>query len=72
MVINFSIENILSINSKLTVSFEESEQSPHTVQIGNKFISKIKCVYGENGSGKTNLIQAVNFYIYFIINSFTE
>ena len=72
MIINFSIENTLSINSKLTVSFEESEQSPHTVQIGNKFISKIKCVYGENGSGKTNLIQAVNFYIDFIINSFTE
>lgn len=72
MIIDFTIENTLSINSKVTVSFEEQEQSEHTVSIGNKFISKIKCIYGENGSGKTNLIQAVSFYIDFLLNSFTE
>ena len=72
MIIEFTIENTLSIYSKLTVNFEEQEKSKHTVQIGNKYISKIKCVYGENGSGKTNLIQAINFYIDFMLNSFTE
>lgn len=72
MIVEFAIENTLSINSKLTVSFEEPKKSEHTVQIGNKFISKIKCIYGENGSGKTNLIHAVNFYLDFILNSFTE
>lgn len=72
MIVNFTIENTLSINSKLTVSFEEPELTPHSVKIGNKFISKIKCIYGENGSGKTNLIQAVNFYINFMLNSFAE
>lgn len=72
MIIEFAIENTLSIFSKSIVSFEAQEFSPHTIKFGNKYISKIKCVYGNNGSGKTNLIQAVNFYIDFMLNSCTE
>lgn len=72
MIIEFVIENTLSINSRLVLNFEESEFTSNTVQIGNKFISKIKCIYGENGTGKTNIIQAVDFYLSFMLNSFSE
>ena len=68
MIIEFVIENTLSINSRLVLNFEESEFTSNTVQIGNKFISKIKCIYGENGTGKTNIIQAVDFYLSFMLH----
>ena len=66
MILEFSIENTLSILSKSIVSFEQQEISENTLQIGSKNISKVKCVYGDNGSGKTNLIQAFNFYMDFL------
>ena len=72
MILEFSIENTLSIFSKSILSFEQQEISENTLQIGSKNISKVKCVYGDNGSGKTNLIQAFNFYMDFLLNSFSQ
>ncbi len=72
MVLEFSIENTLSILSKSVVSFEQQEVSENTIRVGSKNISKVKCIYGDNGSGKTNLIHAFNFYLDFLLNSFSQ
>jgi uncharacterized protein len=72
MILEISISNTLSIRDKTTLSFEAFEGSPHTVKMGNKYISLVKCLYGDNASGKTNLISAINFYLDFMINSFRD
>lgn len=72
MILEFSIENTFSIYTKSILSFEQTEMSANSVKIGNKIISKIKCIYGDNGSGKTNLIHAFNFYLEFVLNSFSQ
>jgi putative ATP-binding protein len=72
MILELAIENTLSIASRVVINFGLQELFPYAINVGNRFISRIKCIYGDNGSGKTNLIQAINFYFDFILNSFTQ
>lgn len=74
MILNFSIENTLSIRDRITISFDANASchSNHIVQIANKNILRLKCLYGDNASGKTNIIEAFTFYLNFLLNSFSE
>lgn len=77
MILEFSIANTFSINEKQTISFEsavndENTDAIHCVKMGDKKILKMACLYGANASGKTKMIEALYFYIDFMINSFTD
>ncbi|MBQ7159368.1 MAG: ATP-binding protein [Treponema sp.] len=77
MIVEFSIANTFSIKDRQTISFEaatedERNESQHCVQIDGRRILKIACLYGANASGKTNILTALRFYMYFAIDSFTE
>ena len=77
MVLEFSITNTFSISEKQTISFEsaltdlETGQS-HCVDCNGKNILKMACIYGANASGKTNILEALRFYTFFILGSFTR
>jgi AAA15 family ATPase/GTPase len=74
MILEFSIENTYSIKDRQTISFEAADDSDdqHIINVGNKKLLKLAAIYGANASGKSNLIKAFNFYIRFILDSFTQ
>lgn len=76
MILEYSITNTFSIRDKQTISFEgvkdDETNDIHTKEIDGKKILKFACFYGANASGKTNIINALDYYLDFVINSFTE
>lgn len=71
MLIKFSIENYKSIYDKLELDFrikvneankKEIEKNPFVLKINGDYISKLCLFYGHNGSGKTNIFEAL-FYL---------
>lgn len=71
MLIKFSIENYKSICDKLELDFsvkvndsnkKEIEKNPFVLKINEDYISKLCLFYGHNGSGKTNIFEAL-FYL---------
>ena len=71
MLIKFSIENYKSIYDKLELDFrikvneankKEIEKNPFVLKINEDYISKLCLFYGHNGSGKTNIFEAL-FYL---------
>ncbi|MDR2632933.1 MAG: ATP-binding protein [Treponema sp.] len=76
MILEFSIENTYSIKERQTISFEAvddngDDDDRHIINIGGKKLLKLAAIYGANASGKSNIIKAFNFYIQFILDSFT-
>ncbi|MBI9094004.1 MAG: ATP-binding protein [Sphaerochaeta sp.] len=76
MIQEFSLTNILSIKETQTMSFEvalkDSEPSRHWVEMPDKTkILRMACVYGANASGKTNLLEAYDLFMDFILDGFT-
>ncbi|WP_242003609.1 AAA family ATPase [Brachyspira aalborgi] len=68
MLIKFSIENYKSICDKLELDFsvklndsnkKEIEKNPFVLKINEDYISKLCLFYGHNGSGKTNIFEAL-------------
>lgn len=59
MILDFTIKNFQSYLNENTISFCEKESKPHN------FIA----VYGPNSSGKSNLIKALDFASYAMLNS---
>ena len=68
MLIKFSIENYKSIYDKLELDFtikvngsnkKEVEENPFVIKINEDYISKLYLFYGHNGSGKTNIFEAL-------------
>ena len=77
MIVEFSIANTFSIKNRQTISFEAAvedarNESQHCVEIDGRRLLKLGCLYGANASGKTNILTALRFYMYFAIDSFTE
>jgi len=79
MIIRFSVENFLSVRDEQTLSLVASnreKQHPENVQVvdipGLKGIDLLKSVviYGANASGKTNVIQAMDFMRSTVLKSF--
>lgn len=67
MIAEFSIENFFSIKSAQKISFEPSsdtfmsDEYSYEVKEGVRLL-KIGIIYGANASGKTNILNAFNFF----------
>ncbi len=65
MIVNFSITNFGSIKEKQTLSFEPLKikhlENYYITKIGKYRLLKIGLIYGANASGKTNILNALNF-----------
>lgn len=84
MIIEFSVSNYLSFKSPVTFSMVASnsvkELEGENEDLNNVFTDysgKVKylksaAIYGANGSGKSNLFSALNFFRAFILNSSRE
>jgi AAA15 family ATPase/GTPase len=78
MLIEFNVENFLSYKDLSTLSmvavksFKE-HQLPNTIETGSNFrLLKSAIVYGNNASGKSNLLEAMSFMKDMVLNSFRD
>ena len=78
MLIEFNVENFLSFKDLTTLSmvgaksFKEHKES-HTIEIDNKIsLLKSAIIYGNNASGKSNLLEAMGFMKATVLNSFRD
>ncbi len=75
MLIDFTVENYKSIKDSMTFTMEATAIKDHSENIfkdGKKTLLKSAVIYGPNASGKSNLLNAMNFMRHFIENSATE
>lgn len=72
MLQDITISNFFSIREPLRVSFEASKEKQYgedwIIQIGNFRLLKAILLYGANGSGKTNILCALDFVRHIILN----
>lgn len=68
MLVSFSIENYRSFYEKMTLDMridienkESIEENPYVFKINNDYISKLCILYGHNGAGKSNLLNALQY-----------
>lgn len=78
MLIEFNVENYLSFKDLTTLSmvvaksFKEHQDS-HIIKTNNKLdLLKSAVIYGNNASGKSNLIDAMGFMKQIILSSFRD
>lgn len=72
MLINFTFSNHLSFRDEANVSFEATSFRSKTAnyrKIKNQKILNSIAIYGSNASGKSNVIDALQFAVNFITNS---
>lgn len=78
MIIQFTVENFLSFKEAATLSLAASSLKEKQTQAddivfalegANLSLLKSAVVYGANASGKSNLIKALDFFKWFVINS---
>lgn len=78
MIIEFKVENFLSFKdlttlSMVTVKSFKEHKDTHTFTIDNKLsLLKSAVIYGNNASGKSNLLEAMEFMKQIILNSFRD
>lgn len=75
MIINFSVENFMSINERQDISFKISKvehlnDSSRKLDNG-KICNTITAVVGNNASGKTNILKALAFLLWFSKKSYS-
>jgi len=78
MLIEFSVQNFRSILERQTLSLvatkDKTYQDTHVIETGN---TAVPCVlrtmglYGANGSGKTNLLRAFEYFHFLVKQSFS-
>lgn len=67
MIVNFTVENFLSIHTPQTLTFEPTFDNFMTEEYCYKInedvkLLKIGMIYGANASGKTNILSAINYF----------
>jgi len=72
MLINFSIQNFGSIKDKQTLSFE-ADKSKHleeyyVIETNGLRLLKLGLIYGANASGKTTILNALDFLRMLVLN----
>nr|WP_283812534.1 AAA family ATPase [Providencia rettgeri] len=70
MLVSFGAKNFSSFKEGFEISFKLGKNCPHEISKG-KDISNLICIKGANGSGKTNILKALNFLARFISESFS-
>jgi AAA15 family ATPase/GTPase len=78
MIIEFSVENYLSFKDLTTLSmvaaksFKEHKES-NLIAVDKKLnLLKSAVIYGNNASGKSNLLEAMGFMKATVLNSFRD
>ena len=75
MLIQFSVENYLSIKDKVVLSLlasKDTEHSEHLIIDGNKNYLKSSVIYGANASGKSNVLNAFWFMVNYVLTSHNQ
>lgn len=71
MILQFKVKNFLSIREEQTLDFTASADKTYeeyaVVKIKNIRISKVGIIYGPNASGKSNILKALVWLIYYVI-----
>lgn len=74
MIHSFSCKNFYSFRETTTLDFEVNNNAPansgYFITTSNTRLSKVETVIGPNASGKTNLLKALPFLKWLIIDSF--
>lgn len=65
MIVNFSIQNFGPIKEKQTLSFEAEKfshlEDAYVIKTAKKRLLKVALIYGPNASGKSTIIEALEF-----------
>jgi AAA15 family ATPase/GTPase len=77
MLIEFSVENFLSYKELSTLSMVSAKsyrehQTTNTIQNQGLQLLKSAIIYGNNASGKSNLLEAIGFMKAMVLNSFRD
>ena len=75
MLIQFSVENYLSIKDKVVLSLlasKDTEHSEHLIIDGNKNYLKSSVIYGANASGKSIVLNAFWFMVNYVLTSHNQ
>ena len=71
MILQFKVKNYLSIRKEQTLNFTASADKTYeeyaVVKIKNVRISKLGVIYGPNASGKSNLLKALVWLVYYVL-----
>ncbi|MBK7985966.1 MAG: AAA family ATPase [Ignavibacteria bacterium] len=71
MLIRFTVSNFLSFDEETVfdmLASSSAEHPDHVSAIGNVKVVKNAAIYGANGSGKSNLVRAIDTFISIIKN----
>ncbi|MEM6805531.1 MAG: AAA family ATPase, partial [Bacteroidota bacterium] len=79
MILDIKIRNLYSINEEVTIDFQAGEikseildeLEDNYVSVGEDKILKSLGIFGPNASGKSNIIKAISFGNYVILQSHT-
>lgn len=75
MLIQFSVENYLSIKNRVVLSMlasRDKEHPEHLITDGNKNCLKAAVIYGANASGKSNVLNAFWFMVNYVLTSHNQ
>ena len=75
MLIQFSVENYLSIKDKVVLSLlssRDNEHPEHLIADGNKNYLKSAVINGANDSGKSNVLYAFWFMVNYVLTSHNQ
>ena len=75
MLIQFSVENFLSIKDNVVLSLlasKDNEHPEHLIVDGNKKHLKSAVIYGANASGKSNVLNAFWFMVNYVLTSHNQ
>lgn len=71
MILQFKVKNFLSIREEQMLDFTASPDKTYeeyaVVKIKNVRISKIGIIYGPNASGKSNILKALAWLVFYVI-----
>ena len=75
MLIQFRVENFLSIKDSVVLSLlasKDNEHSEHLIVNGSKRYLKSAVIYGANASGKSNVLHAFWFMVNYVLTSHNQ
>jgi hypothetical protein len=76
MILNFSLKNFYSFRDSTTINFKVNKKAPDNndyIKTKSKLrVSKVGIVIGPNASGKTNLLKAIPFLRWILIESYND
>ncbi len=77
MIIDFSVQNFLSIREKQTLTFRANKKDTHlseyyTINVLDETLLKIGLIMGANASGKTNILNALHYFRTLVLSSRTS